>query len=388
MCEVITTSIEGGNKEYLDWIGKVVPLQKWASTVNVIFDLLSVFFTTSNLIQINLVHLWLRIFLLLYLLATKQWVYCVILCFLQMQNKSSSFSYQLVYSESNWILFISGDFNNVPHSARCFEVYIQPVHSMSWHLTSQCSNPLNHSHSSNILFKFRKSCPLSSLTSSYPPWRSPPPCFSTSETCLSWRMTGRYPGVSTSLSPRSPPPSRWAQRCSVRNTAFLCRTKTLRVSSWPAGQHQLSWRESSNQDISFQIWQTSIHGKRTVGGTGIQECQSIWGQFSGLEGKRGWYWIKKMLTINIKQFKSYPCPCFGVSHAKRDQNLANNIILKISIKIFERYLTCRCGHRSWQSLDTPTAPPPTDHWHPLRCSTSGLRCGSGLRPRYSCPDPP
>ena len=28
VCEVITTSIEGGNKEYLDWIGKVVPLQK------------------------------------------------------------------------------------------------------------------------------------------------------------------------------------------------------------------------------------------------------------------------------------------------------------------------------------------------------------------------
>ena len=25
VCEVITTSIEGGNKEYLDWIGKVVP---------------------------------------------------------------------------------------------------------------------------------------------------------------------------------------------------------------------------------------------------------------------------------------------------------------------------------------------------------------------------
>ena len=28
VCEVITTSIEGGNKEYLDWIGKVVPLKK------------------------------------------------------------------------------------------------------------------------------------------------------------------------------------------------------------------------------------------------------------------------------------------------------------------------------------------------------------------------
>ena len=28
VCEVITTSIEGGNKEYLDWIGKIVPLQK------------------------------------------------------------------------------------------------------------------------------------------------------------------------------------------------------------------------------------------------------------------------------------------------------------------------------------------------------------------------
>ena len=25
VCEVITTSIEGGNKQYLDWIGKVVP---------------------------------------------------------------------------------------------------------------------------------------------------------------------------------------------------------------------------------------------------------------------------------------------------------------------------------------------------------------------------
>ena len=25
MCEVITTSIEDGNKEYIDWIGKVVP---------------------------------------------------------------------------------------------------------------------------------------------------------------------------------------------------------------------------------------------------------------------------------------------------------------------------------------------------------------------------
>ena len=25
VCEVITTSIEDGNKEYIDWIGKVVP---------------------------------------------------------------------------------------------------------------------------------------------------------------------------------------------------------------------------------------------------------------------------------------------------------------------------------------------------------------------------
>ena len=28
VCEVITTSIEGGNKEYIDWIGKVVPTAK------------------------------------------------------------------------------------------------------------------------------------------------------------------------------------------------------------------------------------------------------------------------------------------------------------------------------------------------------------------------
>lgn len=28
VCEVITTSIEGGNKEYIDWIGKVVPQAK------------------------------------------------------------------------------------------------------------------------------------------------------------------------------------------------------------------------------------------------------------------------------------------------------------------------------------------------------------------------
>ena len=28
VCEVITTSIEGGNKEYIDWIGKVVPAVK------------------------------------------------------------------------------------------------------------------------------------------------------------------------------------------------------------------------------------------------------------------------------------------------------------------------------------------------------------------------
>ena len=28
VCEVITTSIEGGNKEYIDWIGKIVPAVK------------------------------------------------------------------------------------------------------------------------------------------------------------------------------------------------------------------------------------------------------------------------------------------------------------------------------------------------------------------------
>ena len=77
-----------------------------------------------------------------------------------------------------------------------------------------------------------------------------------------------------------------------------------------------------------------------------------------------------------------------MSQARRDQNLAIIDKNKCSITILESDLTCRCEHRFWQSLDTPTAPPPTDHWHPQRCSTSGLRCGSGHRTRYSCPDPP
>ena len=55
VCEVITTSIEGGNKEYLDWIGKVVPLQKWASTESVILTFWVVFCVPPNN-EIKLVH--------------------------------------------------------------------------------------------------------------------------------------------------------------------------------------------------------------------------------------------------------------------------------------------------------------------------------------------